>query len=246
MNTHTDTTAMQSGARAVAEGLPITTPVQLLYREWAVKHRHASKSGFTEDEMSALCAEMDEFADKLLVLPSASPLDVIAKFLAASDCMEIQTRDEWVDSIREEAIAFVEGAHPADMQSGTITLAPDLPKMTFHELVAVFEELRTIAHVLSGTMSQPRFAATGGRSGFNAAGSFFEDFNEGVCILWSRVVAEITSRTPMNARDQDARDYAIVANSIDAQSGIEFCLADAVKDIGRVITVVGASAEVRS
>lgn len=95
--------------RANAEGMSAATPIQLLYREWAVKHRHTSKGGFTEDEISVLCAEMDELADKLLALPSASPLDVVAKILAASDGMEVQTRDEWADSIRDEAIAFVEG-----------------------------------------------------------------------------------------------------------------------------------------
>jgi hypothetical protein len=95
--------------QAAAEGLPVTTPIQFLYREWLVKHRHASKGGFTEDEISVLCGEMDEFADKLLALPSATPLDVIAKILAASYKMDVQTRDEWADSIRDEAIAFLEG-----------------------------------------------------------------------------------------------------------------------------------------
>lgn len=93
--------------RANGEGLPATTPIQILYREWATKHRHLSKGGFIEAEQSALIDEMDACADKLLALPAESPLDVVAKLLAASDKMEVQVRGEWEDSLREEALAFV-------------------------------------------------------------------------------------------------------------------------------------------
>lgn len=95
--------------RANAEATPAATPIQLLYREWRVKHRHTCKGGFSDKEMEALCGELDKVADKLLALPAESPLDVVAKFLAASDNMEVTLRDEWSDSIRDEALAFVEG-----------------------------------------------------------------------------------------------------------------------------------------
>lgn len=95
-------------ARAAAKGLPITS-IRTLYRVWEEKHRQLSKGGFTEAELSALIDETDALADNLLAIPAESSLDLVAKFLAASDKMEVSIREEWEDSIRDEALAFLNG-----------------------------------------------------------------------------------------------------------------------------------------
>jgi hypothetical protein len=190
--------------RANAEGMSAATPIQLLYREWAVKHRHTSKGGFTEDDASALCAEMDEFADKLLVLPAASPLDVIAKFLAASDNMEMQTRDEWADSIREEAIAFVEGAPDA----GQII---DPSRLSMNGLFNLHDALTTVFHVLSGLVCQPRFISD--RHVVSPAGEMLDKLSDFVAGALEAVHNEACAR-PVTDSNEAERKFFFLANRV--------------------------------
>lgn len=214
--------------RATAEGLPAATSIQLLYQDWAVKHRNASKGGLTEDEMSALCAEMDEFADRLLVLPSASPLDVIAKFLAASDGMEVQTRDEWADSIRDEAIAFVEGAPDA----GQII---DPPRLNMEGLFSLHDALTTVFHVLSGLVCQPRFISD--RHVLSPAGEMLDKLSDFVAGFLEAVHNEACSRPVMDSNEAERKFFFLANRVVDGLTDPAYAMEELAKNAASLVEV---------
>lgn len=101
----------------------------------------------------------------------------------------------------------------------------DMSELTILELVTAFEGLQTISSVLCGILGQPR---CGG-----AIETLFDDFWRRVNFEWAKAVDEIVARVPGNRAEKEARDYAIVANSIDQNSPIDLCLVDARSRIDR-------------
>lgn len=177
-----------------------------------------------------MCDEADKFADKLLALPSASPLDVVAKFLAASDNMEIQTRDEWADSIRDEAIAFVEGAPDAG-------LIIDPPSLSMDGLFSLHDALKTVFDVLSGLLSQPRFIST--RYEFSPAGEMLDKFSEFVAGALEDIHNEACSRPVTNSNEAERKFFFLANRVVDG-------LTDPVGAMAELAESAASLAEVRS
>ncbi|MEP9370485.1 hypothetical protein [Mesorhizobium sp. KR1-2] len=188
--------------RAHAEAMPATTPIQSLFREWEVKNRHASKGGFTSDEIAALCDELDADADRFLGQDSTCPLDWVAKILAASDNLTISVRDEWVDSIREEGIAFVQGAPEA----GPIF---DPSKLNMEGLFDLHDALKTIFEVFTALICQPRFVSDG--NVFSPAGEMLEKLRNSVAGLLEAIDNEASGR-PVKAPNDAAQKFFFLAN----------------------------------
>lgn len=95
----------------------------------------------------------------------------------------------------------------------------DMSRLTIVELVTAFEGLRTLSHVTSGILGQPRCR--------NGVEKLFNGLWERLNWEWDKAVKEVKTRVPANRDEKEARDYAIVANSIDQNSPIDECLADA-------------------
>lgn len=99
----------------------------------------------------------------------------------------------------------------------------DMSQLTVQELVTAFEGLRTLSHVTSGILGQPRCR--------NGVEDLFDGLWRRLNWEWDKAVQEIKNRVPANRHEKEARDYAIVANAIDQNSPIDECLADAQVEI---------------
>ena len=104
-------------------------------------------------------------------------------------------------------------------------LGLDMSQLTINELVTVFEGLRTLSHVTCGILGEPRCR--------NGVETLFDGLWSRLNGEWGKAIREIDARIPNNRAEKEARDYAIVANSIDQGSPIDECLADAQARIER-------------
>lgn len=108
--------ATNDATRATAEAMPAPS-IMSLYRAWSAEYDRINRkgSGFTPDQMAALCKTHTAMMNHICSLDSRSPLDVLAKLIAASYKLESCVDSGWVDSIRDEALAMLAEIGPSDL-----------------------------------------------------------------------------------------------------------------------------------
>lgn len=60
---------------------PTDTPIIAAYRRWAAVHA-AAEAATANDDVARLSEEVSDLADRILDMPSVTPLDVLAKIAA--------------------------------------------------------------------------------------------------------------------------------------------------------------------
>jgi hypothetical protein len=112
----TDMETTTDATRATAKAMSAPT-ILSLYQTWSAEYDRINRkgAGFTPEQVAALCEPHAAVMDQICSLDSRSPLDVLAKLIAASYKLESCVDSGWVDSIRDEALAMLAESGPSDL-----------------------------------------------------------------------------------------------------------------------------------